>query len=181
MSLSFREQSRRMALCAMMAALSGVIVLLGGVIPLATFTCPILAMLCLIPPVCEYGSRTGLLTYAAAALLALILAADKEMALFYFFLGYYPAVRPLLGRLRNRALRVGVKCALFAVSMTLMYLLVLYLFRLEAVVQEFASYSPLMLIALAVLGMATFLLMDRALNVLTLVYRHRLRRFLFRR
>lgn len=181
MSLSFREQSRRMALCALMAALSCVILLLGGFLPLATFAGPILAMICLIPPVCEYGLRAGLLTYAASALLALILVADKELALFYVFLGYYPAVRPLLNRIRGRRLRIAAKSTLFAISVTLMYLLILYLFRLEAVVQEFAGYSPFMLILLTALGIATFLLTDRVLDVLTLAYRQKLRRFLFRR
>ena len=38
-----------MALCGLMAALSIVILLLGGLIPLATFACPMLAMICLLP------------------------------------------------------------------------------------------------------------------------------------
>lgn len=42
-----REQSRRTALCAMLAALSVVILCLGGVIPLATFVCPMLARMTL--------------------------------------------------------------------------------------------------------------------------------------
>ena len=181
MAHSFREQSRRMALCALMTALSAAILLLGGVVPLATFACPVLAMLCLIAPLHEYGVRTACLTYGASALLALLLVADKEMAFFYVFFGYYPAIRPLLNRIPFRRLRFAVKCALFFVSVVTMYWLLLRLFRLDAVVQEFAGYSPAMLILLVLLGAVTFLLFDRALDVLTLVYRQSLRRYLFRR
>ena len=180
MTNSFREQSRCMALCALMAALSAVILLLGGIIPLATFACPILAMLCLIPPIHEYGCRIGLLTYASAAVLAIFLTVDKEMALFYVFFGYYPAIRPLLQHIPGRVLRICAKCFFFAVSIAAMYLVILYLFRLEAAVQEFSGYSPAMLVLLSLLGLVTFLLLDRALDVMTLFYRHRLRRYLFR-
>jgi len=68
-----RHQSRKAALCGMMAALTVVILCLGGMIPLATFACAMLAMLCLIPAVCEYGAGTAALLYAAASILVLLL------------------------------------------------------------------------------------------------------------
>ena len=79
---SFHRQSRRLALCGLMTALSVVLLSMGSFIPLATFACPMLAMLCLIPVICEFGPRTGQMVYAAAAPLALLLVADKELAFF---------------------------------------------------------------------------------------------------
>lgn len=166
----FREQSRRMALCGLMAALSVVLLMLGGMIPLATFACPMLAMVCLLPVLEEYGPRTALILYAATSVLALLLVGDKELALFYAFLGYYPAIKPRLDRMRSPVLRTAAKCGIFTGALTAMYLLVLFLFRLEAVVEEFAGYSAGMLILLLVLANLTCLVLDLALTRLMLVY-----------
>ena len=164
------RQSRKAALCGMMAALSVVILCLGGMIPLATFACPMLAMLCLIPIVCEYGAGTALLVYGAVSILALLLGPDKEIVLLYVFLGWYPGVRPRLAVI-PRTVRWAVKCALFTMTVTAMYAIVLHLFRLEAVVEEFAGYSTAMVLSLMALGNVTFLVFDQLLDRMACVYR----------
>ena len=83
-----RRKSRRMALCGIMVALAIVIMLMGGVIPLATFCCPVLASLTLIPVLMESGKKWTLMAYAATAALGLMLSPDKESALLFAFLGY---------------------------------------------------------------------------------------------
>ena len=165
-------QSRKAALCGMMAALSVVILCLGGMIPLATFACPMLAMLCLLPAVCEYGAGTALLLYVAVSILALLLGPDKEIVLLYVFLGWYPGIRPRLVVI-PRPVRWMVKCALFTLAIMAMYALVLHLFRLETVVEEVAGYSTAMVLALMVLGNVTFLVFDQLLNRMACVYRKR--------
>lgn len=169
---NFHRQNHGMALFGMMAALSVVILCLGGVAPMATFACPMLAMLCLIGPVCEYGTGPALLVYAVAVILGLLLGPDKELVLFYLFLGWYPCIRARLDRI-PRAVRWAVKCALFTVSVTVMYLLILYLFRLEAVAAEFAEYSAAVLAGILVLGNVTFLLFDSVLTRFSLLYRRK--------
>ncbi len=163
------SQSRKAALCGMMAALSVVILCLGGLIPLATFACPMLAMLCLLPAICEYGQGTALLLYGAVAILSLLLCPDKEIAFFYAFLGWYPAVRVQLDRIPKIA-RWLAKCGLFSAAMLVMYALLLYLFQLEAVVEEFAEYSTAMAAELLILGNVTFLVFDQALARITTLY-----------
>lgn len=167
-----QSQSRKAALCGVMAALSVVFLCLGGLVPLATFACPMLAMLCLIPPVCEYGQGTALLLYGAAAILGLLLCPDKEIAFFYTFLGWYPAVRVRLDRIPKIS-RWLVKCGLFSASMLVMYALLLRLFRLEAVVEEFAGYSIAMVFGLLALGNVTFLAFDQVLARMTCVYQQK--------
>lgn len=169
---NFSTQSRKMALCGMIAALSVVILCLGGMVPMATFACPILAMLCLICPVCEYGTGLSLLVYAAVAVLGLLLGPDKELALFYLFLGWYPCVRAKLDRIPG-AVRWAVKCALFTGAVALMYVLILFLFRLEAVAAEFSEYSAAMLVGMLALGNVTFLLFDLVLARFALLYRRK--------
>ena len=153
------HESRKVALCGMMAALSVVILCLGGLVPLATFACPMLAMLCLIPTVCGYGQGTSILLYAAVAILGLLLCPDKEIAFLYVFLGWYPAVRVRLEAI-PRPVRWLVRCGLFSVAMVVMYSLILHLLRLEAVVEEFTEYSTAMVLVLLALGNDTFLLFD---------------------
>lgn len=170
-----RRQSRKTALCGMMAALSVVILCLGGMVPLATFACPMLAMLCLIPTVCEYGAKTGLLLYGAASVLALLLCPDKEMALLYTFLGWYPSVRSRVDSI-HVPMRWLLKCGLFTLAMAAMYALVLHLFRLEAVVEEFAGYSIAMVFGLLVLGNVTFLAFDRVLARFSALYQKKRKR-----
>ena len=156
---NFRRQSRKMALCGMMTALSAAVLSTGSLIPFATFAGPMLAMLCLLPILHDWGAKYALMVYAAAAVLALMLCADKELALFYAFLGWYPAVRPRLAPL-PRPVRILLKCAMFTLAMAVMYLLIIFLFQMEAVAEEFAGYSTLMLALLVVLGNTSFLLLD---------------------
>lgn len=168
---TFRQQSRRMALGGVMAALTVVILSLGSLIPLATFVSPLLAMVCLIPLVCRYGPGTALTVYAGAGILSLFLCADKELAFLYVFLGWYPALRPRLERLPSKVIKAAIKCVLFSAAMVAMYLLLIYLFRMEAVAAEFAEYSALAVAGLLALGNVTFLLFDRALGQLMRLYR----------
>lgn len=166
---NFRRQSRKMALCGMMTALSAAVLSTGSLIPFATFAGPMLAMLCLLPILHDWGAKYALMVYAAAAVLALMLCADKELALFYAFLGWYPAVRPRLAPL-PRPVRILLKCAMFTLAMAVMYLLIIFLFQMEAVAEEFAGYSNLMLALLVVLGNTSFLLLDVLLLRMSVLY-----------
>lgn len=171
----FQRQSRKAALCGMMTALSVVILTWGSLIPFATFACPMLAMLCLIPAVCEYGTGTALVMYTAAAVLGLLLSPNKETALLYLFLGWYPSIQAKVNSL-PRFPCLAAKCVLFSVSMIALYSLILYLFRLEAVVEEFSKYSTAIVAGLLLLGNVTFLLYDRVLLNFSWLYQRKRKR-----
>lgn len=165
----FQRQSRKMALCGMMAALSAVILTLGGLIPFATFICPMLAMACMVPAVCEYGLSSALMMYIAVSVLGLLLCPDKEIALLYVFLGWYPGLQTKVNKL-PRFLSLAVKCILFSAAVIAMYSMILYLFQMEAVAEEFAEYSTAMVILMLALGNFTFLLYDRVLSNISRMY-----------
>ena len=154
----------------MMAALSVAVLTWGSLIPFATFTCPMLAMLCMIPAICEYGTGAALTMYAAVSILGLLLCPDKEIALLYVFLGWYPGIQTKVNNL-PRFLSLAVKCLLFSMAVIIMYSLILYLFQMEAVVEEFAEYSTVMVILMLALGNLTFLLYDRVLMNFSVLYR----------
>lgn len=172
-----RRQSRKAALCGLLTALAAVMLSLGGMIPFAGVVCPVLAMFCLLPAVCDYSAGTALVQYAATAVLGLLLCPDPEASLLYVFLGWYPVLRPglaKLGKLRGTLIKTGI----FALALTGMYALILFIFRLDAVVAEFAEYSAPMVIGLLALSCAVFLLCDRTMGILTLAYRQRRKRHL---
>ena len=170
------SESRRIALGGVLSALAVVLLSLGGIVPFAMFCCPMLAMLCFVPVVESCGTRTSLIFYAAVSLLGIILAPDKEVALLFIFLGYYPAVRPLLDRaVHSRWLRVVVKLLLFAVSISVMYALAIYVFDMGYIAEEYAGARGLLAVT-AVMGCVVWLLFDRVLDRFTRIYRSKHRK-----
>ena len=176
----FRSESRRMALCGVLAALAVVFLGLGGIVPLATFCCPILAMVCLVPVVQSFGLRTSLVFYAAVSVLGLLLTPDKEVGLFFAFLGWYPAVRPRLNaKIHKKGLRIAVKLGLFAVCVTAMYALAIFVLGMGYIAEEYAG-AKLLLGATIVMGLVTWLLVDRLLGLVTVLYEKKWKKKLFR-
>ena len=140
--MNLKHTSGRMALCGVMAALAVVIMSLGSIIPFATFCCPILAMLLTVPITVECRPGSGLTLYAAISLLALLLVSDKEASFLYLFLGYYPFLRPRIQSIPSRILRFAAKHAIFTCAVSMMYLLLIFVFRMGVIgAAVFSMYS----------------------------------------
>ena len=108
-----RNQARRMAVCAMMAALSVVLMLLGAILELGMYAAPLFAGLCFIPVGLKYGRKYHALLYVTSGVLSLLLVPSLEESLIFVGLfGWYPMVRPLLHKL-PRILRLAAKLAIF--------------------------------------------------------------------
>ena len=88
-----------MALGGMLTATAVVIMCLGSIIPVNTYLCPVLCILITRVVLERCGKRIGWCYYIATALLCLMLAPDREAALVYAFLGYYPMIRPFFEKL----------------------------------------------------------------------------------
>lgn len=171
-----REHSRRMALCGILCALAAAALLLGGMVPMATFGAPLLAMVALLPVLEEYGARTAATAYGAVALLALLLAADREMALVYLFFGWYPLLRPRIAGLRSRLIRVLCRLAVCNALIAVLYGLLLSLLGVGDAMEGMGDLSLLLKGYLLVCGNVTFLILDLALDRLTTLWRRKLRR-----
>lgn len=170
-----RRKTRQLALCGVLCALAEMVLLLEGIVPAALYCCPILAMAVLLPVREECGTRLALTAYAAAAILALLLAADKELAGVYLFWGWYPAAQPYLDRIRPAALGLLLKLALWNLSTAALYALLLFVFQLEAVAAEFAEASALLLAAMLAMANLVFLLTDLLLHRFAGLWRRKLR------
>ena len=178
---STRKASRRMALCGLMAALSVVLLCGGAIVPLATFCCPVLAMLCALPVQEEYGTKTTLVFYGAISLLTLLLCTDKEVALLYVFLGWYPAVRTRLdSAITAKPLRLTVKLALFCAAVSAMYSLAIFVLGMDYLAEEYAAEGRVLLAVTAILACIIWLLLDKVLQRFTRLYHHKWRGKIFR-
>ena len=174
-----RNNSRRIAVGGMMVALAVVVMLLGGVIPVATFCCPLIAGLLLLPVLAECGRRVALGAYAAIAALSVILGPDKEAALLFAFVGYYPVIKWDLDRIRRKWLRRALKFVILNGAVALMYALVFFVFRLDQIMADYADVTRAMLVAFIVIGNISLALYDRLLGIAGFIYLNRLRPRLF--
>ena len=91
-------------------------------------------------------------------------------ALLFCFLGYYPLLKPKIDAISSKVLRLLLKVALCTVSMGLMYALIIFVFKLPAVVQEFSETAAWLLWVTAATGLALFFLYDIAIDRLSFLY-----------
>lgn len=150
------------ALGGILASLAVVVMCLGGMIPGATFVCPMLCMFLLTLVYKRCGSRISWAWYGAVAILSALLGADKEAAAVFVFLGYYPILKPKLDTLPLKWLW---KVLLFNTAILLMYMLLIHLFGMAQVMDEFAEMGKIMTAVTLLLGNVTFFLLDRLLNL----------------
>lgn len=153
--------AKQIALGGMMAALAVVIMSLGGMIPSATFVCPMLCCLILqiVRTIC--GDRMAWAWYGAVAILSLLMGPDKEAAAVFVFLGYYPILKPKFDKSR---LKWVWKLLYFNVVILAMYLLLIHLFGMAQLAQEWEELGIWMTGIMLLLGNVTFFLLDRVLS-----------------
>ena len=92
----------------------------------------------------------------------MLLSADKEAAAVFVFLGYYPIVKPRLDETRPAWLWKGL---LFNGSIGVMYVLLLRLFGMGELGEEFEEFGLVMLLVLLLMGNVTFFLLDKLLGM----------------
>ena len=167
------SSTKQLALCGVMTALGVVLLCLGGLVPPALYICPMLASMVLVVIRLECSPRHAWTCFAATAILGLLLGPDKEAASLYLFLGYYPLLKPRLDAIRPIALGWVAKIALAAAAITVMYALLLYVFALDGLAEEFATALRWVLIICIVLGAVIFVLFDLILGRISAAYRKR--------
>jgi len=161
------SSAKSIALSGVLAALAIVIMCLGGMIPIATYICPMLCALICFFVLRLCGRRIAWVWYAAVSLLCVLVGPDKEAALVFLFLGYYPIIKRWLDAKR---LSLLWKALLFNSSVALIYLLQIFILGISSSAAEFQGIGMLWLILLLLLGNTTFFLLDRLLNMLTRKY-----------
>lgn len=165
-------KSRDVALGGVLAALAVVCLLLGGMIGIGTFAGPMLASLLLIPLLERLPASGCICWYALVAVLGLLLCPDRESAMTFAFLGWYPIGKQRLDRLQPLP-RFLAKLAIFHVAVAAAYTVLIFLLQLDALVRELKESGPVWLIVLLLLGNLAFFLYDLVLARLQKYWRLR--------
>ena len=159
-------KARELALGGILAAAAVAVMLLGGLIPVATYIAPMLASMLLVPLLGKLSTGGCVVWYAVVSLLSVLFCADKETAFVFVFLGWYPAARKPLQKL-PRWPRLALKLCIFNAAAAALYALLLFVFRLDGLLEEARTLSLLLGVLLLLMGNAAFLLFDQLLAAQT--------------
>ena len=143
------------------------------VFPYATYALVAFAGVMLIPAALECGMRYGWLAYVSSACLAMFITPDVEAKwLYLLFFGYYPLVHMRLQLWQNVFLSWVVRLMLFnAAIVSMFWVCITFLGVPKAEFTIPGIYMPWILL---VLGNVVFLIYDRMLVRLGVLYRVRL-------
>ncbi len=150
------------ALGGVLAALAVVIMCMGGLIPVATFICPAICIIVMEIVRRRCGRRIGWAWYGAVAILSLLLGPDKEAAAVFLFLGYYPLIKPFFDRWK---LKWVLKLAYFNAVILSLYWMLMNLFGMEQLLEEFAEMGTVMIAVTLLMGNVTFVMLDMQLGL----------------
>ncbi len=170
------RKSMLVAFCGVAAGLSVVLMLAGGLLQVATFAAPLIASVLLLPVRVEFGPRAAWGTWLVSAALAVVLALDKELALFYLFIGWWPIVKWAFdARLKHRPPRMAAKILVFASAIAAMYALLLFVIgapALTAELREFGMWTAAVFFGGILIALVLF---DWLLVPLSFLYAQRVR------
>ena len=164
------KQTRTIALCGMLSALSVALMLLGALLGIGMYAGPMLAGLCLLPLKREAGTRGQWLVWLSVSLLSLMLVSDPEQNLMYIALfGLYPILYPRFQAM-PRKWRMVCKLVFFNVVIVAVEALIILVLVPE-------TLGLWMGMALLVMGNIVFLLYDHVLPVFDVLLTRTLSRF----
>ena len=176
-----KKQTMKIALCGMLGALSVTILLMGFLFPFATYACPALAACLLMIVVYEYGAKTGLTLYTAVSALALMIVPDMELVFtFIFVFGLYTVIKLPLDRKLGKKARLVAKFLYINCALVITYGILLFIFPVAVLVNEFATYSTAFVALLIVMFWLVFFMYDKASESILVIYIKKFRKMFFR-
>ncbi len=173
-----KKLSFQIAFGGISAALCIIMMFSVGLFPILVYVFPMLSSLLIFAVNYECGVKTAAASYISVSLLSLILSPDKESALlFLFFFGCYPILSGYIDQLKSGAVRWLVRFAFFNAAVALSYFLLAKLF-VAVELDEFGKYTVPVFLVLANL---IFVLYDRMLRSIEVIYVRKIRKKLFKR
>ena len=157
------NNTKRIALSGMLAAVAVVIMSLGGLIPVATYVCPMLCCMTQFVVLLFCGRRLAWTWFGVVAILAMLMGPDKEAVFVFIAIGYYPLIKQYLDRYKFRAL---LKALYFNAAILTSYGIMIYLLGMQEVAAENAEFGIVGLIIILLLGNIAFFLLDRLLVIM---------------
>lgn len=122
-----RSSTKRLTVCAMLAALGVILLYLGSMIEVLDISMAVIASLLSVIAVIEYGGGAPWMIYGVTAILSLLLLPNKTPAAFYaLFFGFYPILKEKFEKM-PRTLSWVLKEITFNISLVLIGAAVLWL------------------------------------------------------
>ena len=170
-----KTSTLRIAVCAVIAALSLALMLLTSVVPIGTYVFPCFAGIFLTVIVVEFGLKWALLVYLVVSVLSLFLSGDKEAAAFFIMLfGYYPILKNIFERkLKHRGVRIILKLLVFNAAAIAAFFVTTWLLAIPA--EEYTIMGVYIPWAFLIAGNIFFIIYDMAVSVFVKQYITRLR------
>lgn len=164
-------KTRKVALAGLLTALAAGLLLLGSLLEMLDISMAALAALVVMVALIELKWKWALGVYAAASLLSLLILPTAAGVVFAGFLGYYPVLKTVLDRIRNKPLQWAAKIGCFALFTGVAYLML----------RLFADPNSEWLTAagwLIPIAAVTFVVFDFCLSRLAVFYLVRIRKHL---
>lgn len=157
------NRTKQVALGGMLAALAVVIMCLGGFIPVATYVCPMLCCMTQLVVLRYCGRQLAWTWFVVVSFLSLVLSPDKEAAMVFLAIGYYPLIK---AHLDARKLGVLLKFLYFNLSVIAAYSVMIYVMGLQELADENIELGLIGFVVILLLGNITFVLLDKLLGMM---------------
>ena len=176
-----KKQTKKIALCGVLGALATTILMMGFLFPFATYVCPAISASLLLIIVYEYGVKTGLTLYVAVSFLGLMMVPDYELVfMFIFVFGLYTVIKLPLDRKLGKKARLLSKFIYINVALVISYSILLFIFPVAVLVNEFATYSTAFVALLIVMFWLVFFMYDKAVENVLIIYIRKFRKMFFK-
>lgn len=158
------------AFCGIVSAI-GVMVMFGSLIPSLAYAVPAVSGI-LIWTICEQiNFKWAMLSYIAVALLSFMLIPEIEANLFLiFFFGYYPTLREILDKIKNKVLRFVAKLCIFNVAVVIAYNILTVVLSAEQILEGLEDFGQYAVYVFWGVGNVAFVIYEFCLNIIKEFY-----------
>lgn len=161
------KKTAKITLCAMMAALSAVVMLVSY-FPYLTYAIPAFAGLFVMVVVIEINRKWAVLTYIASAIIVFLLAETESKLMYIMFLGYYPILKSALEVMHKPVFEWIIKIIVFNAAVVAVYVVFSQMFGITLDdIDILGRYGAVILLAV---GNAVFVVYDIAVSRMAMVY-----------
>ena len=162
------KNTLKTAMGGMCIALSTALMLTSSIVPTLTYAIPGMAALLVLFMLVEFDWKWALGVYIGTSIVCALVVPGKEaVGVYIALLGYYPLVKRFFDK-PKKWLSLIVKAVFFTVVIIATYVVMMRVFGISTELLE--EGEKFMLPILVVLGLAAFLLYDRAMMMLEIAY-----------
>ena len=173
------SKAGKVALCGTVSALAVTILMLTGIVSIATFALPAIAGMLSVILVIEGGVRLGFAMFFVCSALSVLIVPDKEAVLYFIgFFGYYPIIKNIAERMKNKALSYIIKFLVFNAAMIACFFVSIVVLSIPKESFMIAGYYVPWIFL--IVGNPIFLLYDRCLSMMIAMYVVKWRKHIFK-